>query len=140
MLIPVAVIKLETRLTGVDTLRVNSGCNTPCNGDELDAYGFGRTSDGGSSSPVLKTLETDYVGCGSTLAYLLVFANDDEGVCQGDSGGPLVNSNGVQVGVASFVQGGCAKGMRSIILLCIMIRKLVDNAGQYLIAFIFFLL
>ena len=108
------MIKLETRLTGADTIRVNNNCGTPCNGDKLDAYGFGRTSDGGSTSPVLKTLETDYVSCGSTNAFLLVFAGDDEGVCQGDSGGPLVNSNGVQVGVASFVQGGCAKGMRLI--------------------------
>ena len=104
-----AVIKLDNEVPN-EPVTLNQNCNTPVDGDDLVTYGFGRTSDGGSTSPVLKRLETKYECTGSTCAYMLVFADNDEGICQGDSGGPVLSRSDEQMGVASFVQGGCAQG------------------------------
>jgi secreted trypsin-like serine protease len=91
-------------------IKLNDCCDTPwCQGTSLKTYGFGLTAAGGSTSSVLKTLDTQYQSLTSTNTYIAVKASDTTGICQGDSGGPLVSGD-TQVGVASFVVGSCANG------------------------------
>jgi len=106
----VAVMKLKTKVGSISSARLNKDCFQPSFGDFYRVYGFGRTSDGGSISDVLKSLKQDYVPIGSTRAYILAEDSSSNGVCQGDSGGPFVNSQDVIFGVVSFTIGSCANG------------------------------
>lgn len=107
-----AVLKL---VSPVDTaafpvIQLNTDCNKPTFCETLQLYGFGLTSDGGSLSEVLKTVNSNYQWLGSGNPYMRLLSGfGTAGACQGDSGGPAVIGN-VQYGIASFVQGGCAQG------------------------------
>ena len=107
----VSVLKLVTPVdtTVFPVVGLNTDCNAPSNCQTLQLYGFGRTSDGGSLSDVLKVLDSRYECLGSGSPYMNLYASPSSGVCQGDSGGPAVIGN-TQYGIASFVQGGCAAG------------------------------
>lgn len=84
-------------------------------GTTATTIGWGRTSDGGPSSPVLKKLVSQIISndeCKTHLASAVVDATicagmlgSSESTCSGDSGGPLMvpfRGRWVQVGIVSF--------------------------------------
>ncbi|XP_016838625.2 trypsin Blo t 3 [Nasonia vitripennis] len=50
-----------------------------------------------------------------------------QGSCTGDSGGPLVNTNGIQVGISSFIRGGCGHGLPEIFTRVSSFRDWIDE-------------
>lgn len=87
-------------------------------GEPLTTIGFGTTSSGGPTSPVLLEAAVNFVSmshCNSFDMYdgavdattMLCAAAPGRDSCQGDSGGPLFDANGIQVGVTSWGYG-CA--------------------------------
>lgn len=91
------------------------------NGQPLTVLGFGRTTDDGGPSGVLKRLVVDFVGNAECAAndgdfeeeVKICADKEGAGTCQGDSGSPLFHrdeSTGVisQVGIVSYGLESCA--------------------------------
>ncbi len=86
-------------------------------GQLVASYGWGRTSESGPSSRVLRKVTTAVVAkadtsWGSSLNNTVVLTGDDsQSACSGDSGGPLAATDGgepVLVGVVSGGQANCS--------------------------------
>jgi trypsin len=77
--------------------------------------GFGDTTDGGSASPVLRSVAVPVVSqstCAADYGPGEIFQDTmfcagvtGKDSCQGDSGGPIVDSTGLLVGVVSWGNG-----------------------------------
>jgi trypsin len=88
--------------------QLNFDPNFPPSGSPVTVIGYGRTSEGGSSSPILLETQNNVLSFADCQAYYgtivetnMICMGDAAGgrdTCQGDSGGPMISS-GVQVGV-----------------------------------------
>ncbi|KAB8225630.1 trypsin-like cysteine/serine peptidase domain-containing protein [Aspergillus novoparasiticus] len=92
--------------------------NTPAAGQRVVLSGWGKTSTNGNLANTLLKMEQAVVGLSQCQAYHAGIPLDNSqlctlnragiGACQGDGGGPLM-SNGIQVGILSWVLP-CAQG------------------------------
>jgi len=84
----VAILKLVSPAANKGLAKMNEAASAPADGSALTTYGYGRTSEGGSASDVLKTLVTSVLASISTDKVIATKANpSSESTCQGDSGG-----------------------------------------------------
>lgn len=120
-----ALVKLKTRPPGqIIPLAPPDLKLEPC--QFLEVTGWGRTTEGGSTSEKLQKAQVPYVESaicngpdaykGKVLPHMMCAGFRDGGVdsCQGDSGGPLVlkgKDGAVLVGVVSWGEG-CAQKLR----------------------------
>jgi len=106
---------------------VNTDGALPWDGQTLTAAGYGRTSEGGSVSDVLKDVDVPKVSddaCKSVwpkgyMADIMICAGGKEGrgTCQGDSGGPLLVREGdvdILTGVTSKGKGCARPGLPAV--------------------------
>ena len=121
----IALVRLRTRPAGKIIPLVRAGQKL-APGTPLEVTGWGATSEGGSTSRVLRKASVPYAendACNAPAMYngairggMMCAGHRDGGVdsCQGDSGGPLVwhSPDGpILVGVVSWGEG-CARKLR----------------------------
>lgn len=115
------VMQLDSPVTGITPVKLNSDPNYPVDNQVLTVVGFGVTTPGGSEPNVLRKVNVNYVNpttCnndygGQLTPSLMLCAGEPNGgkdSCQGDSGGPILDENNVQVGVVSFGDGCAQRG------------------------------
>jgi secreted trypsin-like serine protease len=116
------VMRINSAVTGVTPVTLNSNSQVPANGDTLTVIGFGDLKSGAGSYPTfLQEVDVPFVPqdkcnqqyAGGIDSSTMICAGLDQGgkdSCQGDSGGPLlkiVNGVHTQVGIVSW-GNGCA--------------------------------
>lgn len=124
----VALVRLPVEASGryIATIAIAPKTSGSFAGDEVQASGFGLTTNNGSVSNTLNKVTLIVVTneeCRKTYGFLTVTSSTlcakyntrkGQSTCNGDSGGPLVgNENGTPLleGVTSFVSGaGCDSG------------------------------
>jgi trypsin len=122
----VAVLTLNKRVLGIPNLdlpRANKNARIDAPDVKATVAGWGDTTEGGSSSTILKKLKYEIVDddlCKNNYATMndkvdasiqLCAYTSSEGFCNGDSGGPLfrhIEGNDVQIGIVSWSEG-CAR-------------------------------
>jgi secreted trypsin-like serine protease len=122
-----ALLKLATPVSNVPVLRLIDSANRTASGQPCKGMGFGATTEGGNTSPVLLHVDLAFVTQsaanavygGITDAHLGAgIAGGGRDTCQGDSGGPLVVSDGLggwfHAGVVSFGDGCARAGVPGI--------------------------
>jgi trypsin len=118
----VMLLKLSAPVVGVTPVRyeTSASTNVPADNSVLTAIGFGHTTQGGTSSDILRQVDVNKVSfatCssqygGDTIQDNIMLCAGVTGggkdSCQNDSGGPIIDkATGVQVGIVSF-GNGCA--------------------------------
>lgn len=109
----ILVLDREVTNPNVGMVGLAGASSSLSEGDPLTVIGFGRTSEGGSTSDVLLEVGVDYTSCaayGNSADPVFMFCAGGEGgkdSCQGDSGGPIFK-DGLQHGVVSW-GSGCAR-------------------------------
>jgi len=98
----VAVMILQTGVSGVEPLDILRESHTGLTGQTVTAVGYGRTPSGevGQKYTAMGRVQ----GTDARLIYVGALT------CQGDSGGPAITEDGVIAGVTSFGAGGCGSG------------------------------
>lgn len=117
----VALVKLAEPLNGVPVLPLVNDPKLIAVGNLARAIGWGATSEGGLSSPVLLQVDMNIVGLDqarflfpnlSTMHLAAGVRGGGKDTCQGDSGGPLLVSDSagkwLSAGIVSF-GAGCAR-------------------------------
>ena len=113
------VLKLETPIRNPALVNLNSNTTLPGEGSDLQAIGFGSTSENGFASNELRkvtlqtipnpTCDTLYGGRITEDMLCAGVENGGKDTCNGDSGGPLIHNNDItQYGIVSWGLG-CAR-------------------------------
>ena len=102
--VDVAVITLQTGITGITPIPVFRGSPDDLRGMVLRAVGFGQTPSGGPGVKYRVTTQMSRYAEAAGVIYV------PPTICQGDSGGPLLTEEGSVVGVASFGTNTCGAG------------------------------
>lgn len=100
--VDVAVMVLQTGVSGVETLPIMRDSHTTLGGQQITAVGFGQTPAG--EVGIKYTAMGRVQGTDARLIYVGPLT------CQGDSGGPAITEAGEVAGVVSFGAGGCGSG------------------------------
>jgi trypsin len=120
------VMQLESPVTGITPVKLNSNPAYPVDNQVLTVIGFGVTTPGTTTEPyILRKVNVDYVDpttCnneygGELSASVMLCAgvpNGGKDSCQGDSGGPIMDANNLQVGTVSFGNGCAQKGFPGV--------------------------
>lgn len=122
-----ALLKLAQPATGIPVLPLVDSATQIATGTLVRSMGWGATSEGGRSSPVLQQVDLNIVSLadasrvysGLTAAHLAAgVPGGGRDTCQGDSGGPLVVSDGrggwLHAGGVSFGDGCARAGIPGI--------------------------
>lgn len=116
----IGLIELDSTVENTPTIKLANQDNSTRDGDNVTVIGWGRLSEGGSTSETLREVTIPLVSrnaCISSYPNLtenMICAGEKEGgkdSCQGDSGGPLLikkEEEWKQIGIVSFGTG-CAR-------------------------------
>ena len=123
----VALLKLATPVTNVAFIPLVDSAARIADGAACKGMGFGTTTEGGSTSPILLHVDLSFISLASanqiygglTSAHLAAgVPQGGRDTCQGDSGGPLVIPNGaggwMHAGTVSFGEGCARAGVPGI--------------------------
>jgi trypsin len=113
-----ALVELSSPVTASSTVGFATTASLPIAGTNLNVFGWGNTSEGGSTAAVLQTARVPLwstAACtsayrGVTLSTMFCAGPTAGGIdaCQSDSGGPVVDASNRLVGVVSWGVG-CAR-------------------------------
>lgn len=119
-----ALVELSSPVTASSTVGFATTASLPVVGTNLNVFGWGNTSEGGATAPVLQTARVPLwstAACmsaysGLTLSTMFCAGPTAGGIdaCQSDSGGPIVDASNRLVGVVSWGVGCARPGLPGV--------------------------
>ena len=115
--VDIAILKLCDPIQVSAYGEYNRNTNYPsATGTDIYMTGFGRTQVDGGLSPILQVAKVDYLDNGACAARYNKYNGEqtmcadapNSGMCYGDSGGPAMDTNGLVVGLNSYIVDTCA--------------------------------
>ncbi|XP_063696914.1 chymotrypsin-2-like [Culicoides brevitarsis] len=113
----VALVKTVQSFSFSNLIQTTPLINRDVQSGQLLVSGWGYLSTSGSAPDNLQYLYTNVIShadcsrrIGTNADTVCAFVSANRGICFGDSGGPLVVPGEGQVGINSFVIGGCGSG------------------------------